>query len=114
MSTFAYNYPPMKIDSALSYVFSVGVNTNYDVTTVPTGKLAIFSYLKVQHTGAAGQVHIKINDQIIKTLTNPGQIEIMTNLILGPGSNLKVETQIGSSSTASAQIFGAYLKNADV
>lgn len=113
MSTFSYNYPGLKADAALSYVDNITVNTNYNVTTVPTGKLAIFSYLKVRHTSGSGNVHIKINDQIIKTLT-AGQTEIMNNLILGPGANIKVETEIGSGAQASIQMFGAYLKNADV
>lgn len=112
MSTFAYNYPPLKVDNQLSYVDNVGVNSNYDVATIPTGKIAIFSYLKVTNT-ATGNVYIKINNQIIKTLSS-GQTEIMQNLILGPGANVKIETQIGSGAQASFQMFGAYLKNADV
>lgn len=111
MSTFAYNYPPLKVDSSISSnIINYSSSSPLNIFTVPTGKIAIFSFLKFYSGSGGGSASLIVNGFSIRTLS-AGLSTELNNLILGPGSTLEI---VSNGINANIMTFGALLKNADI
>jgi len=111
MSTFSFNYPGLKIDSNISYNPTVVGVVNQNILTVPTGMVAIISFLKLSRTFGTGTPRLLINGvEIAQVTTTPYERQ---NLILGPGSTINVNIP-DAFTNAVITMFGAQFKNADV
>lgn len=111
MSTFSYNYPGLKVDTNISYNPTVVGVTNQNILTVPSGMIAIISYLKLSRSFGSGTPRLLINGvEIAQVTTTPYERQ---NLIIGPGSTINVNIP-DAFTNAVITMFGVQLKNADV